>query len=172
MKELTSSANWADGKKGNPKGLPASPKHPPQSKISVYNRQKDLKLASQAVKSLVSEVLSYLRVPFKEIGIYFVTEKKICDLHDQFFEDPTPTDCISFPIDKDHLGEIFVCPATAIKYAKKKNLDPFQETTLYMIHGILHLVGYDDLEPVKRRAMRKMEKRCMQHLKNQNIYLQ
>lgn len=132
--------------------------------ISVYQRQRDLKIDKRSVRSLVSLVLEHLKVPFQEVSIYLVGEKEISKLHAQFFQDPTPTDCISFPIDQNHLGEIFVCPKVAINYAKKKNLDPYEETTLYIVHGLLHLIGYDDVTPLLRKTMRKKEKSCMRQL--------
>lgn len=140
-------------------------------KIHVYNRQKDLILSKSPTRVLVRAVLDHLRVPAQEISIYFVTEKKIAALHDQFFQDPTLTDCISFPLDSSHLGEVFVCPATAKAYAKKKKLDAYEETALYIVHGILHLLGYDDLEAKAKRTMRKKEKSCMAHLYKLKITL-
>ncbi len=137
-------------------------------RIHVHNGQKDLKLSKKAVRSLVEAVLEYLGSQHAEVSVYFVTQRKICALHDQFFQDPTPTDCISFPLDDDHLGEVFVCPKAAIDYNKN---DPHQETALYIIHGILHCLGFDDLEPVAKRAMRKKEKSCMDLINQQGINL-
>ena len=135
-------------------------------KIHVDSKQKDLSISKDSVRRAIRSLLEHLNVAGEELSIYYVTEKKICLLHDQFFKDPTPTDCISFPIDREHLGEIFVCPKTAVLYAKKNELDPYEEITLYTIHGLLHLLGYDDLETGPRRAMRKKEKSCMRHLKD------
>jgi probable rRNA maturation factor len=132
--------------------------------VHVSNQQKDLKIDKSSARALVLSTLSHLKILCQELSLYFVTEKKITFLHDQFFQDPTPTDCISFPLDEEHLGEIFVCPKTALNYAKKKNLDPYSETSLYVVHGLLHLIGYDDLKPHLKRTMRKKEKSCMAHL--------
>lgn len=145
------------------------PKNPFCLKIHVYNRQKILPIDKSSVRDVVGSVLDHMNADCDEIGIYFVSEKKICELHDQFFQDPSPTDCISFPIDQNHLGEVFVCPSTAICYAKKRGLDPYLETALYVVHGILHLLGFDDLEKNARRAMRKKEKSCMRHLSSLNL---
>lgn len=103
-------------------------------------------------------------MPCSEVSIYFVTKEAIGQIHRQFFQDPSPTDCISFPLSGDHLGEILVCPAMAIQYAKKRKLDPYKEASLYIVHGLLHLLGYDDLEEKTRRTMRKKEKSCIRHL--------
>jgi len=132
--------------------------------ISVFNRQKDLKIGKSSTRALVQCTLEHLGVSCEEVAIYFVSVKEITQLHDQFFQDPTPTDCISFPLDEKHLGEIFVCPSVAIQYSKTKNLEPYAETSLYVVHGLLHLLGYDDLEEKARRCMRKKEKSCMRHL--------
>jgi probable rRNA maturation factor len=139
--------------------------------IHISNRQKDLKIYKSSLRALVEATLSHLKIGCEEVSLYLVTRKEICRLHDEFFQDPTPTDCISFPIDDAHLGEVFVCPSTAIDYAKNHHGDPHDETALYCIHGLLHLIGYDDLEPKAKRIMRKKEKSCMDHLKRQGISL-
>jgi len=115
--------------------------------------------------------MQHLKCSHEEVSVYFVTTKQICALHDEFFNDPSPTDCISFPIDEHHLGEIFVCPETALTYAKKHNLDPRKELTLYLVHGILHCLGFDDLTPPEKRRMRKKEKHCMHFLEAHKLIL-
>ena len=136
-----------------------------------------------SAKSVVKHVLATEGVETDEITIYFVTSPKICRLHADFFRDPSPTDCISFPIDdvdavQDSyhvLGEVFVCPHTAIDYlstqSKEVISDPYQETTLYLVHGLLHLIGYDDIEDEDRLKMRAAEKKHMRSLLSQNLFL-
>lgn len=136
--------------------------------LKIFDRQKDLSIGKGSVRSLVRAVLGPLSIAFKELAIYFVTKKKIGQIHGEFFKDPTPTDCISFPGD---LGEIFVCPAVAIQYANKRELDPYEETSLYVVHGLLHLLGHDDQDPKARRVMRKKEKSCMEYLYKQKALL-
>ncbi len=139
--------------------------------ISVYTQQKDLSIDKGSVRALVEATLTFLKIPFEEVSVYFVSSKRIAKLHERFFQDPTPTDCISFPIDENHLGEIFVCPAVAIDYAKKRRANPYRETALYIVHGLLHLIGYDDLEKKAKETMRKKEKSCMRHLDRLKIFL-
>lgn len=133
-------------------------------KIHIENHQRALPIQKRSISKIIQETLLFLNIQCEEISVYFVTEKSIAKLHEQFFDDPTSTDCISFPMDNVHLGEIFVCPSVAIAYAKKHNLDPYHETILYVVHGILHLIGYDDLDPKSKKKMRAMEKKCMDHL--------
>lgn len=139
-------------------------------KVHVHNSQKDLPLSSKAIRALVKEVLTFQKSTHSEVSIYFVSTKKISQLHKDFFDDPTTTDCISFPIDEDLLGDIFVCPKTALDYAAKHGKDPHDEVALYIIHGLLHCLGYDDLDPASRRTMRKKEKICIAHIKKQGLH--
>lgn len=136
----------------------------PLPKVSVTNSQKDLPFSRVAVRKLVRKLLAHLKVQCDEIDIHFVTKRAIAKLHEEHFGDKAPTDTISFPLDKTHLGIVFVCPAIAQEYAVKHNLDPYEETTLYLVHGILHLLGYDDLTPKERRKMRKKERECLRAL--------
>ena len=62
-------------------------------------------------------------------------------------------------------------PATAVEYAQKYRKDPFDETTLYIVHGLLHLLGYDDLNEEDRKKMRKAEARHMRQLKKLRLHL-
>jgi probable rRNA maturation factor len=120
--------------------------------IDIINDQDALAIAEEAVRSLVQCVLEYEGQTCDEVAIHFVSTQKICELHDEFFNDPSSTDCISFPLDDEEesdyriLGEVFVCPATAVEYAQHHSTDPYEETSLYIVHGLLHLMGYDDLE--------------------------
>ena len=138
-------------------------------KIHISNRQKDLSLTkmrasiSPLVRAIIKKETGSDDI-WDEMSLYFVTEKKICDLHDTFFNDPSPTDCISIPVDMPDsfrprvLGELFICPKTALAYAKKHQTDPYKETLLYIVHGLLHLLGYDDIEPGDRKKMRQKER--------------
>ena len=140
-------------------------------KVNVFSSQKDLPVSKDSVRALVKAVLSQERAPHKEASIYFVTVKRICDIHKEFFDDPAQTDCMSFPLDELHLGEVFICPKTAIEYANEKHLPIYEELSLYVIHGILHCLGYDDLETAKRRIMRKKEKSYMDLIRTKDLIL-
>lgn len=150
--------------------------------IHVFNHQKDLSISTRCVKALVRSVIAFEKQKCDEVSIYFVDTVEICDLHDRFFNDPSTTDCISFPMDEDPfeavdggyriLGEVFVCPKTALDYAAIHNTDPYEETTLYVIHGLLHLMGYNDIEEDEITLMRQAEIRHLSHIKElkQTLY--
>ncbi|MCH9611087.1 MAG: rRNA maturation RNase YbeY [Chlamydiae bacterium] len=143
------------------------------TQVLLFDQQADLSIDPQSLQAVVKEALALLKSTPDEISIHFVETSEICRLHEDFFNDPTTTDCITFPMDSDRslgyqiLGEVFVCPKTAIDYGG----DPYTETTLYVVHGILHLLGYDDIEEADRNVMRQMEQKVMDHLSQLKICL-
>lgn len=146
--------------------------------VNVIDQQTDLKISIDQVRKIVPHVIHGEGQTCDEVNIYFVDTPTICQLHEQFFQDPSPTDCISFPLDEEDdelsyriLGEVFVCPATAIAYAVQQQTDCYEETTLYIVHGLLHLMGYDDLQEEDCALMRQAEARHMQELKALNLLL-
>ena len=126
-------------------------------RIEIFDQQSDIELEIKNVKEIIIFIVDELKIKCDEIAFYFVDKKTISKLHLQFFNDPTETDCITLPLDRMgskpycFLGEVFVCPSVGIEYALKHNLDPLEEIYLYMIHGLLHLIGYDDIEEVDER---------------------
>lgn len=137
-------------------------------RVNIYNRQANLPIKISSVRKLVLFFLQKKKVACQELSIYFIGKKKITKLHADHFQDPTPTDCITFPLDQDFLGEIFVCPQAALDYNPKH---PHEETTLYIIHGLLHLLGYDDIDRKERGRMRREEKRLMALVKKHHCMI-
>lgn len=140
--------------------------------ISVFDDQSALVVSPDAAKALVKSVLEGEGQTCDEVSLYFVTTEEICSLHKQYFNDPSPTDCISFPIDQDPfhetyriLGDVFVCPETAICYAAEHDTNPYEELALYVVHGLLHLMGYDDMTEEDSAVMRQAEARHMVRVK-------
>jgi probable rRNA maturation factor len=107
------------------------------------------------------------RPPPGEISLVFLTDAALAQLHDDFLNDPTPTDVITFPGDES--GELGgeICMSVdraAIESCQRRR--PFAtELTLYLVHGWLHLAGLDDLTPHGRQAMRRAERRLLAALR-------
>ena len=98
-----------------------------------------------------------------ELSIVFLTDAALAQIHADFLDDPTTTDVITFEGDPllGTAGEICVSADTASAYAKNHQRDFSTELALYVVHGWLHLAGYDDLAPSKKRVMRRAESRAM-----------
>lgn len=129
------------------------------------NNQKDLEISPSSLEGMIRFLLNkVLKVSCQEVSVNLIDKQEITRLHQLYFQDPTPTDCISFPIDEIVLGEIFVCPEVAKIYAEPRGLCPYRETALYIVHGLLHLLGYDDITQEDRKKMRRKERHCLKKL--------
>jgi probable rRNA maturation factor len=139
--------------------------------LSIHNAHPRLKLDKKAVTRVIT-VLDEHRgkflggCPDGELSLAFMTDAKLAKLHGDFLDDPTTTDVITFEGQPDFgaAGEICVSADTAHAYSKSNDKDFSGELTLYVVHGWLHLAGYDDLQPAKKRKMRAAEARAMKLL--------
>ncbi len=83
----------------------------------------------------------------------------MAQVHDSFLGDPTETDVITFPY-----GEIVVCPSVARDRAPEFGLKVEQEVLLYPLHGLLHLVGYDDTTSAKAKTMARAQAQLLKRV--------
>ncbi|MBS0632055.1 MAG: rRNA maturation RNase YbeY [Verrucomicrobia bacterium] len=154
--------------------MPASPRE-----IAIANRHPRLRFDRRALLRAIHRLdadfqksktqnrkSKILTCPPGELSLVFLTDAAQTQLHADFLADPTPTDVITFEGDPalGTAGEICVSADTAATYAKAHGRDFSTELLLYVVHGWLHLAGYDDLQPVKKRAMRRAESRAMKLL--------
>ncbi|QDU30022.1 Endoribonuclease YbeY [Anatilimnocola aggregata] len=99
-----------------------------------------------------------------EVSIAIVTDEAMHDLNRQYLQHDYPTDVLSFVLeeDSDRLdGQLIVSADYASREAPTFGWTTDDELLLYTIHGALHLVGYDDLEPELKAEMREQEKRYL-----------
>jgi probable rRNA maturation factor len=107
-------------------------------------------------------ILRELNHPDKEISILFVDDREIRDLNDKYFKKNIPTNVISFPMAQGEfseitpqlLGDVVISVETAMKEAQESGLSLEEEISFLLIHGILHLTGYDHT----RGSRNQMEK--------------
>jgi probable rRNA maturation factor len=101
--------------------------------------------------------------PPGELSLVFLTDPALAGIHGDFMGDPAATDVITFAGEPAAglAGEICVSADTAAAYARTHRRDFSAELTLYVVHGWLHLAGYDDLQPARKRRMRAAEKRAL-----------
>jgi probable rRNA maturation factor len=67
-------------------------------------------------------------------------------------------------------GEIFICPDEALLQARRFRTTWQSEIVRYLVHGVLHLIGYDDLRPAARRRMKREESRLLRNLSRRFIF--
>ena len=91
-----------------------------------------------------------------ELSVSFVDEAEMADLHLRFMDEEGPTDVLSFPLDEVDdrgvrlIGDVIVAPSVA---ARNNPGDPAGEVRLLLVHGILHVLGYDHEDEAERAEM-------------------
>jgi probable rRNA maturation factor len=97
--------------------------------------------------------------PGAAVQVNFVGKETICRLHAEYFADPAETDVITFSLPGPGLrGEVYVCVDVASDQARRFAVSRDEELARLALHGILHILGFDDLQPTARRRMRQLER--------------
>ena len=128
--------------------------------ITVQFSMKVRGLTAQQLRRAVRVALAGRQIA--SLGVVVVDDAIMAGLHERYFNDPCPTDVISFdlrdePASKAIEGEIVVSAQTAQRAAKNLGLTQRQEVLRYAIHGALHLADYDDRTDRQRKRMRHRE---------------
>jgi probable rRNA maturation factor len=139
--------------------------------VTIARRHPRLRLDRRAVGHVISTLDAHAGkfrggCPAGELSVVFLTDAGLARLHAAFLADPSTTDVITFAGDAAHglAGEICLSADTAAAYAREHGRDFATELTLYLVHGWLHLAGYDDLRPARKRVMRRAEARALRLL--------
>jgi len=144
-------------------------------RIEFAVRHRLLRINRRGLARLACSVLERERVAKAEISVAIVDDAQIHAVNRDFLGHDYPTDVISFLLDGDGErgtqsarvsrgrtgksidGEIVISAETALRNAARYRVGPDRELALYLVHGILHLCGYDDRSPGERRLMRRRE---------------
>jgi probable rRNA maturation factor len=112
--------------------------------VEVVNRQRRLQVDTEAWSSFALRALGAIGKSDASATIAFVSDKKIRELNHQFRGIDKATDVLSFPADEEsNLGDIAVSVETAANQAKENGLSFDNEVSQLILHGLLHLCGYD-----------------------------
>ena len=130
------------------------------------NNESGVSIDESALLRLVSFELDFLHVHADaELAILLVDEAAMEQLHVQWMDEPGPTDVLSFPMDELRpgsedditpaglLGDIVLCPQVAVEQAKTAGHSTLEELLLLTAHGLLHLLGFDHVEPEDEKEM-------------------
>jgi probable rRNA maturation factor len=113
--------------------------------IEVVNRQRTKKITLKPWVQRTQDMLNTLGSSDSSVTIAFVSDSKIRTLNQQFRGINKPTDVLSFPSDlgTKELGDIAISVETAGRQAKENGLTLNEEIAQLILHGLLHLSGYD-----------------------------
>lgn len=134
-------------------------------RVLISNRQRTA-VDEEGLRSLARDTLRGEGVDRAELSVSFVESEEIAELHERFMDEPGPTDVLAFPLEEaegpadgsgiHHLGDVVVAPAEA---DRNNPADPDGELRLLLVHGILHLLGYDHEEEDARTRMWERQER-------------
>ena len=144
-------------------------------KIWIRNRQRHIPLDLKKIRRVAQKILADLALPDAELSILFVNDVQIQELNRRYLRRDKPTNVIAFPMRKGEyatlhphiLGDLAISVEMAKRQSNRFGLNPMQMVTLLMIHGILHLVGYEHEGTRKgAREMALKQKELLQKCRN------
>jgi probable rRNA maturation factor len=142
----------------------------------ILNRQREVRVALRPLESFLRRVKRELGLKPSDVTVCLVSDRAMARLNQSFRRKKGPTDVLSFPVvskrrpmrvmrrslaanscPPEYLGDIAISPATARRYARKHDRPLTSELRVLILHGILHLLGYD--HETDRGEMDSMEQR-------------
>jgi probable rRNA maturation factor len=134
--------------------------------ISVRNHQRKIsvnvaelqRFAAKAVRCCLSmhKAKRSELTTLREVFVWLIGDRRMSQLHRQFLGQTGPTDVLTF----QH-GEIVISAETAKRHARLFENSIMRELQLYIVHGLLHLHGFDDRTPAGARKMKRMQERIL-----------
>ncbi len=129
--------------------------------VEISDTQVHLRVDHASLSDLVRRVLHLEGRSRASISVAVVDDAAIRQLNKTYLGHDWPTDVISFPLSGPAevilAGELVVSAETACTTARERLLDPADELALYVVHGLLHLCGYDDHSGTSIALMRQRE---------------
>jgi probable rRNA maturation factor len=135
-------------------------------KIEVRNLQRKIAVDVVDLQKFAQKAAPLcLRLPTKkkteldklrDVSVLFVSDRRMAALHRRFMNESGPTDVMTF-----HNGEIVISADTAFRNARRFGNPLNRELRLYIVHGLLHLHGFDDRDEASAGKMRTAEEKIL-----------
>ncbi|MGL6194714.1 MAG: rRNA maturation RNase YbeY [Thermoguttaceae bacterium] len=130
--------------------------------LEILDEQEEFSVNKSQIQTVCEKILADANVVRGRVGVVLTDNETIHELNQNFLSHDYPTDVISFQVESDAdsgllEGEVIVSVEMANQRGPKFGWGREEETVLYVIHGLLHLIGYDDIEEEDRVIMREKE---------------
>jgi rRNA maturation RNase YbeY len=137
--------------------------------LSLTNRQRFCRVGLRELRRIVIALLREIFGPTEfDLSICLISARQMTRLNESFLRHAGPTDVLAFdysdPGDKTLRGEIFVCVEVAVSQSRHFRTRWQSELIRYLIHGLLHLQGYDDHKSSDRQRMKREENRLLKYV--------
>jgi len=141
--------------------------------IHIHNVQKRISAPPDLFRKQIHQMLKSQGVLKADLSVVITTDRGIRAINKKFLDHDYATDVVTFDLSagemsrqkrariKEIEGEVYVSAVTAARQARVYGLLPHDELLLYITHGILHLLGYDDHTTPDRKTMRRKEKEIL-----------
>jgi probable rRNA maturation factor len=129
--------------------------------IAIANEQASLEVRESRLQDAIRAVFADAQITQATVSIAIVDDATMHDLNRRFLDHDYPTDVLSFVLEQTGStldGEIIVSADYALRSAHEYLWSADDELLLYVIHGALHLVGYDDLDSTSKSEMQEQER--------------
>jgi probable rRNA maturation factor len=131
--------------------------------VAVRSRQRRLRVNTQLLREIAQHALECAGAGNNNLSIVLVSDTQIAELNARFHHTEGPTDILSFDYG-DSTAELVISAERVLVQANRYRTTPGRELALYVVHGILHLLGHDDRTPRQRARMRAAERRLLTQL--------
>ncbi len=136
--------------------------------IEILNTQTKCRVDRRSLAGLANKLVRHYRLPTPELSLAFVGEAAIRRLNRDYLKEDKVTDVLSFPLGrraadgKYYLGDIIIAPAQAQRQARLKGHGLDRELGVLVIHGFLHLIGYDHGRGGIEKEEARLQKRLLE----------
>jgi probable rRNA maturation factor len=124
--------------------------------VAVANRQRRRRIVPARWQRWAKQ----FPVRLQNLSVVFVSDRLMRRLNHRYHGRSAATDVLTFDYGAGN-AEVIISVDTAVRQARRFGSTPRRELALYLIHGLLHLHGYDDRTPAQRRRMRAAERRWL-----------
>ena len=146
----------------------ASAKQNQEITVHIDRNFKDIEVRLPELGKLVKAICNRFKLSKAAVSIAIVDDAQIRKLNNQFLNSKSTTDCLSFDLSDDEVPqssksfELIVNGEMAVRQAKLRGHSSEAELALYITHGLLHYLGFDDSTKSRARKMHDMEDEILQ----------
>lgn len=146
----------------------------PEQDIRIHAETSPFPIDKTRIRALIGHILGHFAIRRACVDIAVADDSAIAALHTQYFGRPKTTDVISFDLSEEGRGvrcfQILVNAQQAVRQAALRGHGPQEELALYIVHGLLHNLGYDDSRSDQARRMHRMEDRLLEQYGWKAVY--
>ena len=146
--------------------------------VFIKNQQEIIPVEAKKIRKAAERILASLRISGYELSVLLLDNKGIRAVNKKYLNRNRPTNVISFSLTEGEfgninpqvLGDVVISVEKALEQAETRGTSLEEELTFLLIHGILHLVGYDhEKKGSEREKMRKKEKEVYQFVTGKEL---